>query len=62
MTISPALSKFDHPSNSSATFTISNTNNSDVGTYEITLTATDGHPDTLNATFSINYTIREDLG
>ena len=60
--VSPALSKFDHPSNSSARFTILNTNNSDIGTYEITITATDGHPDTMSASFTINFTILEDLG
>ena len=61
-TVSPALSKFDHPSNSSALFTVLNTNNSDIGTYEITITATDGHSDTTSASFSMNFTILEDLG
>ena len=61
-TVSPAFSKFSHVGSSTAQFTILNTNNSDVGTYLITVTGTDGHPDTTNASFTVNFTINEDKG
>ena len=60
--ISPQLSKFSHPNSNSARVVITNTNNSDVGAYVITITATDNHPDTADATININFQIQEDLG